>query len=102
MKTFIIAPILLLMVACGKIPGTYANRSQSQYSVANDTLVIDDHYNITEKTGYRRLPNGPWEHAMRHLTGTWDGHQIHVDQTGLIYKFKGDSLYIGTNSYHKL
>jgi hypothetical protein len=97
------------------IPGTYVSQGRSEYSVANDTLVIvkannsDNIYLITRKTGYRRITDGkfqPLEHQIKHWTGTWDMQRqtIQVLQTGnpLIFQPDKNSLLNGSSEYHKL
>lgn len=127
MKTFvniIISPILLLWAACGSpdkpaaadfIPGTYVSQQQSEYSVANDTLVItvakgtENIYLITKKTGYRRIDNGKKqapEYKVKKLTGTWDTQKqlLTIMQNGLLINFQPEQnkLMIGSNEYWKL
>jgi hypothetical protein len=97
------------------IPGTYVNQSQSEFSIANDTLVIakapntDYIYLITRRTGYRRIGNGklnPVKHEVKHLTGEWDPvkqvMQLMQNGTTLIFQPDQHKLFIGTNTYWKL
>jgi len=112
---------ILLVAACKSnsgsdfIPGTYVNQSQSEFSVANDTLVItkavntDYIYLITRKTGYRRIGDGklyPAKHNIKHLTGNWDPvkqvMQLMQNETTLIFQPDQNKLYIGSNTYLKL
>ena len=97
------------------IPGTYVNQAQSEFSVANDTLVIskaastDYIYLITRKTGYRRIGEGklyPLKHEVKHLTANWDPVkqvlQLMQNETTIIFQPEQHKLYIGSNAYWKL
>ena len=115
--------ILGLLSACGSgseaiisfIPGTYVNQAQSEFSVANDTLVIetakntDNIYLITRKTGYRRITDGKvqqLQHQVKHWTGMWDTQKqiLQVMQTGntLIFQPDKHNLLNGSSEYRKL
>jgi len=115
--------ILGLLSACGSgseanisfIPGTYVNQAQSEFSVANDTLVIetakntDNIYLITRKTGYRRITDGKvqqLQHQVKHWTGMWDTQKqiLQVMQTGntLIFQPDKHNLLNGSSEYWKL
>jgi hypothetical protein len=115
--------ILGLLSACNSggstvtnfIPGTYVSQAQSEFSVANDTLVIeaakntDNIYLITRKTGYRRIANGkvqPPQHQVKHWTGMWDTQKqiLQIMQTGntLIFQPEQNSLLNGSSEYGKL
>lgn len=97
------------------IPGTYVNQAQSQFSVANDTLVIkkapntDYIYLITRRTGYRRIGEGklyPLKTEVRQLTGNWDPvkqvMQLMQNETTLIFQPDQQKLFIGSNAYWKV
>lgn len=70
MKNLIILSTIAVMfiAACGTdktrefIPGTYVNTAKSEYSIANDTLVIEpaesNNFFIYRKTGFRRINSG--------------------------------------------
>lgn len=97
------------------IPGTYVSQARSDYSIANDTLVIEagknteNIYIITRKTGYRRITDGklqPLQHQVKHWSGEWDEQKqiLQIMQTGnflLFYPEKG-SLLNGSSEYWKL
>ncbi|EHQ27522.1 hypothetical protein [Mucilaginibacter paludis] len=97
------------------IPGTYVSQARSEYSIANDTLVIEagknteNIYLITRKTGYRRITDGklqPLQHQVKHWSGEWDEQKqiLQIMQTGnflLFYPDKG-SLLNGSTEYGKL
>lgn len=111
-----------ILVACHSIshdqsfiPGTYVNQAQSEFSVANDTLVItqakntDNIYLITRKTGYRRITNGrlqSLQHQVKHWTGMWDNQKqlMQILQTGNTLTFQPgqNSLLNGSSIYGKL
>ncbi len=99
----------------GFIPGTYVNQAQSEFSVANDTLIIepakntDNIYLITRKTGYRRIADGKvqsLQHQVKHWTGMWDTQKqiLQVMQTGntLIFQPDKNNLLNGSSEYWKL
>jgi len=125
MKPFIFKILLLpisLLAACGKhhktidfIPGTYVNQAQSEYSIANDTLVIAQDaatgniYHVTRKTGFRRIVDGkllPAAHQVKTLNGLWDdGKQVlQITQNGILLLFQPEQnkLTIQNSEYHKL
>jgi len=122
-KLFIsIFAIVGILAACHSIsndqsfiPGTYVNQAQSEFSVANDTLVIvqakntDNIYLITRKTGYRRITDGKvqaLQHQVKHWTGMWDNQKqlMQILQTGNTLTFQPgqNSLLNGTSIYGKL
>jgi hypothetical protein len=97
------------------IPGTYVSQGHSEYSTANDTMVIvkgtnaDNIYLITRKTGFRRITDGKLQalqYQVKHLTGTWDTQKqvLQVLQTGnpLIFQPDKNSLLNGSSEYRKL
>jgi recombinational DNA repair ATPase RecF len=97
------------------IPGTYVSQAQSEFSMANDTLVIepakntDNLYLVTRKTGYRRIADGKvqsLEHKVKHWTGEWDTQKqlMQVLQTGNTFIFQPDqhNLLNGSSAYRKL
>jgi hypothetical protein len=120
--TFLMVAFVSGIAACnsggadkGFIPGTYVSQAQSEFSIANDTLVIeqakntDNLYLITRKTGYRRIRDGKVqspEHKVRHWTGQWDSQQqlLQVMQSGSTFIFQPDQhdLLNGSSVYRKL
>lgn len=121
---FLMAIAVLGLTACHSgsststkdfIPGTYVSQARSDYSIANDTLVIEpgknteNIYLITRKTGYRRITDGklqPLQHQAKRLSGEWDDQKqlLQIMQTGnflLFYPDKG-SLLNGSSEYWKL
>jgi len=119
---YFIAGLTVILAACNSkttssdfIPGTYVNQAQSNYSVANDTLVIEaaknteNIYLITRKTAYRRISDGKVgepQYLRRQLTGTWDPVkqtlQVMQNETVIIFQPEQHKLLIGTNAYWKL
>jgi hypothetical protein len=118
----IILSPLFLWTACSNpqsraidfIPGTYVNQAQSEYSVANDTLIIEaapnteDIYLLTKKTGYRRIAEGKeqnGQYRVKKLTGTWDPQKqmLQIMQNGTLVTFQPDQnkLMIGSSEYWK-
>jgi len=97
------------------IAGSYTAQAKSEYSIANDTLVIeadksaDNVYHITRRTGYQRITNGklqPLQHQVKRWSGAWDEQKqtLQILQTGkllLFYPGKG-SLLNGSSEYKKL
>jgi hypothetical protein len=122
-KIILTALAAMILAACNHqqntvadfIPGTYVNQAQSQYSVANDTLVItkakstENIYLIVRKTGYRRIGDGklfPLKHEVKNWTGTWNPPQqvmqIMQAETVLIFQPDQNKLLIQSNAYWKL
>ena len=123
MKTFlniILLPITLWAACTGKqqqtkdlIPGTYVNHAQSEYSVADDTLIVkadpltETSYQVTRKTGYCRILNGklqPEQHQAKTFTGLWDEQKqtLQLTQNGIIILFGPRQLHVQNNTYRKL
>jgi hypothetical protein len=124
MKNFMFKIMLLpiaLLAACnnknqqatGFIPGIYVNQAQSEYSIANDTLVITamsgPGYHVLRKTGFRRITNGQMqgaEHRSGTFTGIWDNQRqtLQLTQNGLIIVFQPDSsqLMVQNSRYRKI
>jgi hypothetical protein len=126
MRTLIVKIMLLpisLLAACSSknqqakefIPGTYVNRTQSEYSIAYDTLQVlpdamtENFYHIKRKTAFRRILNGKLqqnEQETRSLTGLWDERKqiLQLSENGVILIFQpgGSQLMIGNNIYRKL
>ncbi|MHB8205914.1 hypothetical protein [Mucilaginibacter sp.] len=123
MKIISTALAAMILAACNNqgntvtdfIPGTYVNQAQSEYSVANDTLLItkakntENIYLIVRKTGYRRIGDGklfPLKHEVKNWTGTWNTQQqvmqIMQAETVLIFQPEQNKLLIQSNAYWKL
>jgi hypothetical protein len=122
MKTIInmIVSPLILLAACSNpqkqvkdfVPGTYVSHAQSAYSIADDTLVIqadpltENHYQVTRKTGFRRLPNGAPQYKSKTFSGTFDERRgtLQLTENGLVILFQpaGHQLEIANSKYKKL
>jgi len=125
MKNFIFKTMLWpisLLAACSNksqtiefIPGTYVNQAKSQFSIANDTLLISpventpNSYLIIRNTGFRRIEMGqmlPLEQKVRNFNGTWDEQQqtLQIMQNGsvIIFQPKQNRLLIQNSTYRKL
>jgi hypothetical protein len=126
MKAFILKTILLpisLLAACGSksreikdfIPGTYVNRAQSAYSIADDTLVIkadaltENSYQVARKTGFNRILNGQLQtaqHKTKVFTAVWDDRKqtLQITQNGIMLVFQpgGNQLTVQNSKYRKL
>lgn len=70
-----------LLAGCGKsknpaLSGVYVNQSQSEYSIAFDTLVIDavnltdKTYSVTSRAGFQKIRNG-LKQPMQYKAETW-------------------------------
>jgi hypothetical protein len=97
------------------VPGTYVNQARSDYSVANDTMIIEQGKNteniylITRRTGYRRISGGklqPLQYQVKHWSGEWDEQKqiLQIIQTGnpLLFQPNKGSLLNGSSEYRKL
>jgi hypothetical protein len=116
----ILLPITLWAACTGKqqqakdqIPGTYVNHAQSEYSVADDTLIIkadpltESNYQVTRRTGFCRITNGklqPEQHQAKTFTGIWDDSKqtLQLTQNGIIILFGPRQLHVQNNIYRKL
>jgi hypothetical protein len=97
------------------IPGTYVCSAKSEFSIANDTLIIGvdeglaNAYVLTRKTGYRLLVNGQpagLHYKIKRWTATWNqaSSVLTVLQTGKAIRFLPDQhgLVNGNSRYRKL
>lgn len=117
----IMAACLLLLAACqnpGKdkqdfIPGTYVKSAKSEYSIADDTLIIrhtdGSSYQITQRTTYQAIRDGkllPKKHMVQHLDASWDDSKQELDETttGKVYQVDPikQILTIKRLTYHKI
>ena len=113
MKTFIIMLLSAgLWTGCTTnnkvqnfIPGTYVNHAESVYSVADDTLIITQDYQVTRRTTYHRTDGKP-RRLEKHFNGLWDeGKQVlTLTQTGTVLLFRPSdkTLLLGNSIYRKL
>lgn len=112
-KLVILICCAAIVTACNNsknpaLSGIYVNQSQSEYSIAYDTLIIDalnlaaKTYNIESRTGFQKIRNGQ-KLSMQFKTETWQavwnsaqqmlsegeyGRQIHLspDTPGIYIK----------------
>jgi hypothetical protein len=120
MKTSIIliAIAAVLLAACTDqtrsfLQGTYVNRSEGEYSVADDTLVIEpsesNNYQITRKTGFnqiRKKKQGRREYETENWTAIYDEGTKTLTETrrGKLLTFYPESgrLIVGKKEYRKI
>jgi hypothetical protein len=117
----IMAACLSLLAACqnpGKnkqdyIPGTYVKSAKSEYSIADDTLIIQhadgNSYQITQRTTYQAIRDGkllPKKQLVKHLDASWDDSKQELDETttGKVYHIDPAKqvLTIKQLTYHKI
>lgn len=97
------------------IPGIYVNHAKSDYSIANDTLLIiaNPHnpksYQVTRRTTFWRLINGQQQsaqHKIKSFIGVWDETKqvLQLTPDGSLLQFQPDqhALTIGDSPYRKL
>lgn len=102
MKTKAIIFILLLatgvLTACHREPdhdGIYTAHIQGEYSVADDTLIVDGTF-VTKRTGYQKLRKG------RLLPKQYKSRTLHIGSEDFpVMQFKADRIIIGQTIYHK-
>jgi len=90
--------IALLLAACQSKnhDGTYVNHSESQFSIADDTLIISDTL-VINRTGYQKIRNG--QHlpkAIKVRKWTLNSPDAPVMQVA------ADRVMVGATIYHKL
>jgi len=108
-----------LMAACNTdqtrlfIPGTYINNARSEYSIANDTLVIDpsesDRFVIHRKTGFNVIRDkkvGKREYETEQWNALYDPGTQSLSETrkGKLITFypKDNKLMVGKREYEKI
>ena len=123
MKTRIILLAILsfMMTACSTdkvkkfIPGTYINSASSEFSLVNDTLVIEqaeeesNNYLIHRKTGFKRIENGKLgkpEYETEEWITTYDENSKALNESakGKLITFYPETnrLLIGKREYQKI
>ena len=120
MKNLIIlCAIAIAAVACKSdkirlfIPGTYINSAGSEFSIANDTLVIEpsesNNFYIHRKTGFNLISNGKIgkrEYEIENWNAVYDEATKTLTETkkGKLITFFPDStkLMVGKRTYQKL
>jgi hypothetical protein len=110
MRNLIFAGLLSLVVACTSkkidfAAGTYVNHAESEYSVADDTLIIATDYHVTRRTTYHRTGGQP-RHLVKQFNGVWDENKkmLTLTQTGtqLLFRPAEKILLLGNSVYHQL
>lgn len=95
------------------IPGTYVNSAGGQYSVADDTLVIEpagsNNYFIHRKTGFNIIRDGKQrkrEYETEQWQAIYDNGTKSLTETrqGKVITFYpgSNSLRVETREYHKI
>lgn len=121
MKNLIIlcAVALVMTIACKTekirsfIPGTYINKAGSEFSIANDTLVIEPSesniFYIHRKTGFNLVTDGKIgkrEYEIENWNAVFDEKTKTLTETkkGKLITFYPDSLRlkVGNRSYQKI
>lgn len=91
--------IVLLFAACKSTPnynGTYVNHTDGQFSIIDDTLIVDDTI-IFDHAGFQKIRNGKiLPKAFK--TRQWTLHSPDAP----VMKITSDQIQIGTIIYHKL
>lgn len=84
------------------VPGTYVNHAQSDYSVADDTLLIGSDYKVVRYTTFQRKGGQP-QHLTKSFTGVWDANKqtLELTQTGTLILFRPGELILGNSIYRK-
>ena len=108
--------LFIIIVGCNNIQqhpieGVYTNKYESEYSVADDTIILKvsnpEMFSITRKTGFQRKRNNillPKEYKTENLNGVYDAthHCIHEIQKGLTLICTGETIKINNTTYHKI
>lgn len=121
MKHLLILSSLLIgfIAACNTnktrdyIPGTYINHAESEYSIADDTLVIEQQeknlYTIHRKTGFQRVEEGKLgrpEYETEEWKALYDEVTESLQETkkGKLITFHPDTnkLMVGKREYQKI
>jgi hypothetical protein len=95
------------------IDGIYVNHAQSEYGIADDTLIIKqvdgNNYQIMRRTTYQAIRNGklfPKHSKVQNLNAIWDSNKQELDEliTGRVFRFDVAKklLLINQASYHKI
>ncbi len=81
------------------IDGIYVNHAQSEYAIADDTLIFthtnNQHYVITRNTGYQAIRNGkllPKRRKLEKVEGDYDNSTelLNETTTGRVFRFNPD------------
>ncbi|MES2456836.1 MAG: hypothetical protein V4594_14885 [Bacteroidota bacterium] len=98
----------------GKMDGTYVNSAGSEFSIANDTLVVeqsqDNHYQIHRSTGFRLLDDqgrpGKLQYEKEEWTAVYDpGTEVLSEsRNGVVITFNADRsmMIAGKRKYKRI
>ena len=124
-KIYEVIFLAVLLTSCGEkskspeikgiINGTYVRQAASEYSKAQDTLIVTPYdlragtFLILRKTGFQRIVNGrlqPRETRSENMITVWDEetHQLQELKVGKLFTFPydGKELLAGTAKYIKI
>jgi hypothetical protein len=111
--------IFVVLIGCKQsatkeLNGVYVNKSQSEYSVAYDTLIVADivngkSYEIEERIGYQRIKNGNLQKKQfkqEKWQATWDESKSLLAETQygrqLFFKSANKTLVIKNSEFVKI
>ena len=96
MKKLAFAVLLLASCGLGWHNGAYVNHSISEYSVADDTIVVSGNI-ITERTGYQKLRHGH-RFPRQFRTRRWRSEGFDVP----VFEYRDGYLFWNQNVYIKI
>lgn len=121
MKTLIVSVIVIgvLLASCtdnereSDLSGTYVNKSQSEYSIAFDTLIVlkkaNSNYQVERKTGFQKIRNGliqSKEYKSETWLAQWDPQKMVLSETALGRQISqsegGKSISLKNTEYLKI
>ncbi len=76
--------------------GVYAAHIKGEYSVGNDTIIVDDTV-ITKRSSYQKIRNGQLR-PIEYKTKIWTLHSLDAP----VIQFEKHQLILGTTIYRKL
>lgn len=108
--------LFIIIVSCNaiqrhNIEGVYTNKYESEYSVADDTIILKvsnpEMFDITRKTGFQKKRNNtlfPKEYKTEYLIGSYNAsqHSIYETNKGLVLICTGETIKINIAVYHKI
>ena len=120
-STVLIALVTLSFMSCTNkasqddLPGSYTNKSKSEYSTASDTLILtaisqsSNTYQIERKTGFQKIRNNimqPKQYKNEKWQATWDADKQILSETDLgrqiIFDKAKHSLSLKNTQYQKI
>lgn len=95
-KIIFIAVLFAACKASTNHDGTYVSHNEGQFSIADDTLIIDNTV-VVNHTGYQKIRKGQTlRKAFKSRKWTLNSPDAPPMQ------IKGDQIQIGNTTYHKL